>query len=255
MRWAELSSPELDRVDRSLPVVLNLGAIEQHGPHLPLATDAMVGAHFLDRIDAALAHNVLIAPQVQICCSAHHMDFAGTLTVRHETLLAYVVDILDSIHAHGFTNLVLFNSHGGNEAIGRVILEQWGAAHGDARIFMLTWWKVAHDALKVLQKSGFGGVGHACEFETGLLMHFGPELVRTQEIVPPTMMPTFPWAENDMLNAPCGVFYRSMKDISGGSGVVGDPTLASRATGRKISDVVTDQLVAMLRDIRGQADR
>jgi creatinine amidohydrolase len=53
-----------------------------------------------------------------------------------------------------------------------------------------------------------------------------------------------------MLNAPCGVLYRSIKEISGGSGVVGQPTFASAAKGKRISDIVTNQLVAMLTDIR-----
>jgi creatinine amidohydrolase len=250
MRWSELTSTEIADIDRAIPVVINIGAIEQHGPHLPLATDAMVGGHFLDRIDATLPDDVLIAPQVQVGCSLHHMDFAGTITVSHATMLAFVSDMLDSIYAHGFRNLVLFNSHGGNEAIGRVILEKWGAAHEDARIYLLTWWKSAHAALKALQRSGFGGVGHACEFETSLLMHFAPDAVRDSAISPPSLVPTFDWAENDMLNAPCGQMYRSMAEMSGGTGVVGDPSFACPETGKAISDAVSAQLIHMLRDIR-----
>lgn len=250
MNWSELTTKEIADVDRSLPVVLNLAAIEQHGPHLPLATDALLGEHFLEEINKLDVNGVLIAPQISICCSAHHMDFDGTLTVRHETLLQYVCDVLDSIHAHGFTNIVLFNSHGGNEAIGRVALEKWGSNNPGASIYMLTWWSVARDELRSIQESGFGGVGHACEFETSLLMHFAPDVVRNESIGVSSQTETFEWAESDMLNAPRGGFHRSMKEISGGSGVVGAPQFATPEKGAKISEVVSAKLVKMLKDIR-----
>ena len=250
MRWELLTTRKLGTLSRELPVVMNIAAIEQHGPHLPLATDSLVGDHFLTRVDALMPHDVLVLPQLKVGCSAHHMDFAGSLTVQHETMLDYIVEVLDSVAAHGFSKLVLFNSHGGNEAIGRVVLEKWGAANPQARIFMMTWWRVAARELAKVQESPFGGVGHACEFETSLLQYFAPELVDGEQIREAHLQPTFPWAENDMLNAPCGQLYRSMKEISGGSGVVGQPTYASAAKGKRISDLVTDAFAAMLRDIR-----
>ena len=250
VRWGELTTNEIAELDRDLPVVLNLAAIEQHGPHLPLATDALVGKHFLEEIERLDKKGVLIAPQITVCCSTHHMDFDGTLTVRHETMLQYVCDMVDSIHMHGFRNIVLFNSHGGNEAIGQVVLEKWGAANPDASIFMLTWWRVAREELRAIQESDFGGVGHACEFETSLLMHFAPDAVRGEILAYPPPTPTFTWAQEDMLNAPCGTFYRSMKEISGGSGVAGAPQFASSKKGAQISKIVSTRLVRMLRDIK-----
>jgi len=250
VRWSELTSNEIAQLDRDLPVVLNLAAIEQHGHHLPLATDVLIGRHFLDEVNRIEETGVLILPQIDICCSAHHMDFNGTLTVRHETLMHYICDIIDSVHAHGFRNIVLFNSHGGNIAIGQVILEKWGSANSDTSIFMLTWWQVAHEELRAIQESDFGGIGHACEFETSLLMHFAPHLVRnkTFEYTPPASV--FTWAQSDMLNAPCGNFYRPMKEISGGSGVAGSPQYASSKKGGEISRLVTLRIVSMLKDIR-----
>lgn len=250
MRWELLTTRKLAALSRELPVIMNIAAIEQHGPHLPLATDSLVGEHFMSRVDERLGANVLVLPQLKVGCSAHHMDFAGSLTVQHETMLNYIVEVLDSVAVHGFRKVVLFNSHGGNEAIGRVVLEKWGAANPQARIFMLTWWRVAARELAKVQESGFGGVGHACEFETSLLQYFAPDLVDGEQIHEARLRPTFAWAENDMLNAPCGQLYRSMKEISGGSGVVGQPTYASAAKGQRISDIVVDALATMLHDIR-----
>lgn len=248
--WANLTTRDLEGLSRELPAVMNIAAVEQHGPHLPLATDSFIGAHFLECIEERLRNDVLILPQVQVGCSMHHMDFTGTLTVRHETMLRYVSDVLDSIAAHGFRKIVLFNSHGGNEAVGRVAVEQWGAAHPDSRIYLFTWWRIAADELAGIQESGFGGVGHACEFETSLMQHCASSLVQGDRIAEPKLQPTFAWAESDMLNAPCGLLYRSMKEMSGGSGVVGSPTYASAEKGHRIERAVVDKLAAMLLDIR-----
>src|SRR3546814_5536088 len=79
---------------------------------------------------------------------------------------------------------------------------------------MLTWWTVARDALRDIQESGFGGVGHACEFETSLLMHFAPHLVETQAIADTQMPQPYCWAKTDMLNATSGLLYSSMKTQS-----------------------------------------
>lgn len=250
MKWTELTSPALAAVDRATPLVMNISAVEQHGPHLPVGTDAMIGAHFLEEANQRLGDQILILPQLQVCCSSHHMDFGGTLTISHETMLAYVGDVITSALSQGFKSFVLFNSHGGNEAIGRVLVEKLGYMNIDRQVAMLTWWTLARQALTEIQESGFGGVGHACEFETSLLLHLRPDLVRKEAIADPDMPATYCWAQADMLNAPSGVLYRSMKVQSGGSGTVGRPSFASAEKGARISAAVTDRLCAMLSDLR-----
>jgi creatinine amidohydrolase len=198
MKWDLLTSPRLGAIDRRTPVMLNIGAIEQHGGHLPLVTDALIGRHFTDRIDAALGERVLILPQIAVCCSRHHMLFPGTLTVRHETFLAYLTDMLESVVAHGFTNIVLFNSHGGNLAIGQVALEAFGNDHPEIELYLLTWWKIAADELASIQESGFGGVGHACEFETSLIQLIAPELIDEAAAIDQLPIHAHDWAVADM---------------------------------------------------------
>lgn len=249
MKWEELTSPKLGAIDRNTPVVLNIGAIEQHGGHLPLVTDALIGRHFTDRIDAALGEQVLVVPQIPICCSHHHMDFPGTLTVRHETLLAYLTDVLESIVAHGFRNIVLFNSHGGNLAIGQVALEKFGNAHPEVEIFMLTWWRIAAEALAELQESEFGGVGHACEFETSLVQLIAPDLIDPAAQIDQLAIHAFEWAAADLLRAPRASHHQTMHQLTNGTGVSGCPSKASALKGQAISDAVTQAAVDMLRDI------
>jgi creatinine amidohydrolase len=250
MRWEDMTWAEIDGCDRVTPVVLNIAAIEQHGPHLPVNTDALIGGFFVEEVGKRLGDAVLTLPQVKMCCSAHHMDFPGTLSVRHETLIAYVCDILDSVVAHGFRNIVIVNSHGGNRAVGQVILEKFGAAHRDCRIVFLTWWSMVPKELEAIRESGLGGVGHACEFETAILMHAVPESVRTQLISGLNYVPTYPWADSDMMISGRASLYRSMHEISGGTGVVGDPSLASAEKGKAITDAVVGQLSEIVLSLR-----
>ncbi|MEX3008490.1 creatininase family protein [Hoeflea sp. TYP-13] len=251
MRWEKLSFRDFDRIDRNTPVLLNIAAIEQHGPHLPLDVDSRIGRHFCDLIDKRMADNVLVLPQIKVCCSRHHMDFAGTLTVSHETLLAYLRDIVACVKAHGFKNLLILNSHGGNQAIGRVAIEAIGpefSADG-GRLAFTSWWDVAAEALMDISRTGPFGVGHACEFETSLMQLIAPEEVRTEALTGQTFETFAPWADADLLRPAPVSLYRSMKDMSAGSGVVGDPSSASAETGRVIVDIVIPALVAILTEL------
>jgi len=249
MRWEQFTANEIAALDRGIPVVLNVAAIEQHGPHLPLETDARIGDHFLRRLEERLDDRVLVVPQVKVCCSEHHMDFPGTLSIRHETFLLYVGEILDSVVRHGFRNIVLFNSHGGNQAIGQVLLESFGAKHRDCRIAMLTWWRLAAPELSAVRETGFGGINHACEFETSLMLVAAPDSVRRELVSGMSYVETYDWANADMILPARGALFRSMKDMSGGTGVVGDPSSASAAKGERITAAIVDQLAHVVESL------
>jgi creatinine amidohydrolase len=249
MRWEQFTANEIAALDRGIPVVLNVAAIEQHGPHLPLETDARIGDHFLHRLEERLDDRVLVLPQVKVCCSEHHMDFPGTLSIRHETFLLYVGEILDSVVRHGFRNLVLFNSHGGNQAIGQVLLESFGAKHRDCRVAMLTWWRLAAPELSTVRETGFGGINHACEFETSLMLVAAPDSVRRELVSGMSYVETYDWANADMILPARGALFRSMKEMSGGTGVVGDPSSASAAKGERITAAIVDQLAHVVESL------
>lgn len=250
MRWERLTTREIQDLPRTIPVIVNVAAIEQHGPHLPLDTDAVIGAAFLDSLEARAGGEVLILPQVKVCCSEHHMDFPGTLSIGHRSFLDYVGAILQSVVRHGFRNLVIFNSHGGNQAIGQVLLEQFGASHRDCRIVMLTWWRLAGPEISQIRESGFAGANHACELETSLMLHVDPASVRQPDHLPPvSYVPTHSWANADMILPARGALFRSMAEMSDGLGAVGDASLATAAKGQAIIEAVTEQLLAVVRDL------
>jgi len=248
MYWQNLTSPKLNAYDRNSPVILPIAAIEQHGPHLPVATDRIINEHFCAQLDQQLGKRVLILPTIAVTSSRHHMDFAGTLTVTPTTLWAQIVETLECVAEHGFRNLILFNSHGGNTGVARVALDQLGTALPDCHVVTITWWQLVADKIAKFNESGFGGVGHAGEFETSLVMIAEPELVDHTAIEPRQNAPTFAWAEADLLRGPKAALYRTMKHVSP-NGVQGDPTAASREKGEAITQIVVAGLVEVVDDL------
>ena len=249
MKWDLLTSPELAAMDRDTPVILPISATEQHGKHLPLATDRLIGEHFLNALDGDITEQILILPSIGVGYSAHHLDFAGTLSVSHNTFIDQATDILECVIAHGFRNIIIFNSHGGNQGVGTVLLEKLGHRHQHCQIVLATWWKLAHQELLKLNESGKGGTGHAGEFETSLLMYFAPEMVRQAVMEDGQHTPTYDWNDGDMLYGSKASLYRSLKQTTA-NGVFGKASSAYAAKGKAITTLITAQLKIIIKDLK-----
>lgn len=249
MNWQELASPEFKAIDRGTPVVLPTSAVEQHGPHLPLATDRMIAEYFAEQLNVRLGPSVLVLPTIAVGCSEHHMDFPGSLSLQHNTFYKLCEQYLLSARRHGFRNFVILNAHGGNRGVCQILLEQFGADHPDCQIAVISWWRLIADELLAISESGPGGVGHACEFETSLIMHISPSSVRKDAIEPrANTLPTYSWAEEDLLRPSRVSLYRSMKQITP-NGAWGDPTKGSAEKGKRIADVVSNALCGVVSDL------
>lgn len=248
MIWDQLTSPQIAALDKNIPVLLPIAATEQHGAHLPLATDRLIGEHFAYRLNEQTNEQILILPVVSVGCSSHHLDFSGTLSLSHESFSRQVMDIIGSVIHHGFYKIILFNSHGGNQAIGQVLIEQLGYQYPQVHFVIATWWRIAAEALNAITETGFGGTGHACEFETSLMLLIAPHLVIRENIRPRENNSTFTWAEGDMLHGSQATYYRSMKEMTS-NGVFGDPAAASLEKGMKISEAVVTSLTQLVIDL------
>jgi len=248
MIWDQLTSPEINALDRNIPVIFPVSATEQHGPHLPLATDRLIGEHFCNELDKALPDKVLILPILSVGCSEHHMDFTGTLSIRHQTFLNQAHDILSSVIRHGFKNIIVFNSHGGNLAVGQLLLEKIGEMHSGIQVVFATWWKLVLEALFELTDTGPGGVGHAGEFETSLMLYIQPEMVRLDKLEGVNNIKSYDWAEGDMLRSPRATIYRSMKEMTK-NGVYGNPNICSAEKGHQITTLVANALNKIVIDL------
>jgi len=116
--WLDrMTSPQIRKAleDGKQTVLMAVGSTEQHGPHLPLGTDSLIGDKLIERVAERLG-NALAAPTIRVGASEHHMKFCGTMTLREEVLEEVLVDCCRSLSRHGFRLIVLIPTHGGNTA-------------------------------------------------------------------------------------------------------------------------------------------
>lgn len=182
----EFTWPEVEEAIASgwTTVVVAAGAVEQHGPHLPLLVDAARGDRLAVEV-ARLLGKALVAPTIRVGCSEHHMGFAGTLTLRQSTLAAICEDYTTSLSRHGFRRICFVPSHGGNFGpLAEVLPALREAAGPECRVdaytdlvgFMDFWQAaVAEHAPDLVPRVG----GHADIAETAEIMVIRPDLVRS----------------------------------------------------------------------------
>jgi creatinine amidohydrolase len=220
-------------------VVVPFGATEQHGHHLPLGTDAMLG----DAIGLAVAERLdaFLAPTVRVGCSAHHLAFAGTLSVEEETFHRIVADLTRTLASHGFRRIVLLPTHGGNfRPIGDAAAKL-GPVPG-AQVIALSDLQILIDAtLGLGREMGIsaeeGGV-HGGEWETSLMRKLRPDLVRMERAEPGFV--------GDLAEAVQGMFGGGVHAISA-NGVIGDPRRATAEAGERYFDALVDIVVRAVR--------
>lgn len=251
MRFEELTSPEVAALDRETTVlVLPLGSVEQHGNHMPLGTDTLL-AHSVSLAAAErLAGTTAVLPPPWYGFSAHHMRFAGSVTLRAETLIAVVDDIVGSLVGHGFRRILVVNGHGGNGGVIDVLASTLGHRHyGRARIATLTYFQLAREAVAALRRSETGGMGHACEFETAMVQHVRPDLVRMERAATTYPDPGSRYLTTDLLGGSAVRTYLDFGDLSA-TGTLGDPSLADAEMGARFFEAVVGELVAFIEDFR-----
>ena len=248
MRWEELTSPEIGALDREKTVViLPLGSVEQHGNHMPLGTDTIL-AQSVSLAAAGELDDVVVLPPPWYGFSAHHMRFPGSVTLSAETLMAVVGDIVAAVVKHGFRRILIVNGHGGNNGVIDVLASTLGHKHyGQARIAALTYFQLAREAIAELRESEPGGMGHACEFETALLMHLRPDLVKMEHAT--TLYPDAGsrYLTTDLLGSSKVRTYLDFKDLSE-SGVLGDPSFSTPEKGARFFDACVEALAVLIDD-------
>ena len=251
-RLALLSWSEVDELDRDRTVaVVPTAAVEQHGPHLPLDTDTYLCTRVVE--EAANRANergpVLVAPTLAFGSSVHHMAFPGTLSLAAETFLAVVSELCGNLARHGFRRLLVVNGHGGNSALVREGVQQL-ANRAPVLAAAVDYWDLAKEVAAGIRESPPGGMSHACEFETSLMLHLRPGSVRNELVRREIPEPRFPSELHDLVY-PTPVTTGWRTDDLSSSGVLGAPDLASAEKGERLFDACVAglaQLIAELRD-------
>ena len=180
MNWTDLTWPEIQALAPDTPVVFPVAAIEQHGHHLPVATDSMLLGEVVRRLSISLNQQVLFAPLQWLGNSDHHMDFSGTISARPRSYLDLLNEQIDTALSHGFRRIVFLNGHGGNIVPGKQAVfeaRQRFRQRTDLLLLFATYWDFARpweSREDLVQRS----MGHACEWETSMILRIAPHLVK-----------------------------------------------------------------------------
>jgi creatinine amidohydrolase len=224
-----------DRIDDASVALLPAGAIEQHGPALPLGTDLFAAEAIADGVDS---EDVLVLPPVPIGVSDHHRQFHGTLWTDPATLAAYVGDVAESLASHGLRKVVVVNGHGGNDdALERVARNL--RDRETAFVVPWNWWSNLHHLLASLFQAR--AIGHADAVETSLLLAVRPDLVREDALEAAETGASEQWGR-EVAGANVGFDAAEFSD----SGAVGEPTAASAEAGEKLYDQAVADLEALI---------
>ena len=242
----ELTWPEAQERFRQVDVaLLPVGAIEQHGPHLPLDTDAFDAEHLAKRVAAACPDpKPLVLPLLSYGVSYAHDDFSGTLSISPDTMAKLVYEIGMSVARQGITKLVIVNGHGGN---GPALHFAAQLINRDAHIFTCVDTGETSDA-EVNAMSEVENDVHAGDIETSTSLAVRPELVRMDRAE--KFIPRFSSKYLDF-TARGGVGWYAQTAKITPSGVFGDPTRATREKGERMWEVMVEHLVALVTSIQG----
>ena len=242
MLLAELTWPDVAALDRNTPVVFPVAALEQHGRHMPVFTDSLLMGEIARRAELELRGEVLFAPLQWLGNSHHHLDFPGTLSAEPRVYLDLLCGLLENFIAHGFRRLVILNGHGGNDVPGKQAVFEVRQRHrgrGDLLLLFATYWNLVADASKSHPGLQQQVMGHACEWETSMVLRLNSELVKGHASVGevPFGNPFEPASRGWIMTD------RSQP------GHVGDPTHASAEKGEALFQAFTTGTVSMLRRV------
>ncbi len=243
--WGELTWPDVRQRLQQLDIaLLPVGSVEQHGPHLPLDTDAFDADYLARRVAEACSDpKPLVLPLIPYGVSYHHHGFKGTISISNETMSRLVYEIGISAAHNGITKLVIINGHGGNSPALNYAAQM---INRDARIFVCVDSGETSD-VDIYQMVETPNDVHAGELETSTNLAIRPHLVKMEQAV--QAVPQFSSRYLDFTSKRGISWYAYTRKISP-NGVMGDPTKATAQKGKKIWEIMIAHLVAFLEDLK-----
>lgn len=246
MTWQEFG----EEVKGGQVVILPVGSTEQHGGHLPLGTDTMAAIAVAE--GASDRTGAVIVPPLWFGYSPHHMVLPGTVTVRPEVLIDLAYDVVESLAKHGCRKFVLVNGH-------RLVNIPWmqiACERARRRLGVdIALFDPAYMSKEVVDRLGFGPLGHAEEIESSHMWHCFPDLYhaeRARDYVPPetplySVDPRYP---NDTLCYVPATVEAMERSAEAAGGTTGSPTKASREKGEVYHEHLVARLVQVIEDLR-----
>jgi creatinine amidohydrolase len=238
MRFHEMTWPLLRQVPRDTTVVVApIAACEQHARHLPTFTDTILVTAVAEGVEQRLPQQVLLLPTQWLGASSHHLRFGATLSAEVDTHVDLLCDLLQPLLDDGHKRLLVLNGHGGNIDTMHVALRRLQARYTDRQLGAASYWEIAEKELATLADGPRKTMGHACEFETSMVLALRPELVRRDEIKDDP-----PPAEPELRGLYLCEDMRQRTD----HGAVGYPERASAEKGKRLLQAAIDRTVEVV---------
>jgi creatinine amidohydrolase len=245
MRFQEMTWPWLRQVARdSTLVLMPIAACEQHSRHLPTFTDTLLVTAVAEGVEHRLPQQVLLLPTQWLGASSHHLPFGATLSAEVQTHVRMLCDTLRCLLDEGFRRVLVLNGHGGNIDTMHLALRGLQTMYRDRQLTAASYWELAEKELAGLAEGPRKGMGHACEFETSMVMALRPDLVRHEEIEndPPP-------SEPELRGLFIAEDFRQRTD----HGAVGYPELASAEKGKAMLKAAIDRTTEVVQALLARA--
>jgi creatinine amidohydrolase len=240
--------------DQGKVIVIPIGHTEQHGYHLPLSTDTNIIDAVAQGTASVLPEITSVLPVMPYGVSTHRASFAGTLSAGGRAFEDFWIEVIDVLSSRGFDRFYLMSGHGGNSSFINNVVKYSGERH--RRIFCATAWLYLSGpdgvaSLKKYRQSKIGGMGHACELETSLMLHIKPDSVHMDRVVDEIDFITTPsyymdWVEGGTLNA------NPPWDDDSKTGAYGAGSLATAEKGKIWLQAAIDEKASQVREINLQ---
>jgi len=238
MNWVDIKEAINDGFKT---VVIGVGSTEQHGPHLPTQTDALIADVMVNSITKILK-NALQAQTIRVGCSNHHLPFPGTISLKKTTLKAIIQDYIESLQRHGFTKIIFIPTHGGNFKPIAEVIEGAQKKYPNIKIVAFTdlmrFVGVQDKIAASLNITKEDAGAHAGEAETSEILYLAENLVKRDRFQP-GYLGVLGEKEIEML------FKKGMPSLTE-IGVIGDPTKSSKEHGKiyieKMVEFLTEEI-------------
>lgn len=233
--------------------MLPLGAIEQHGPQLAVATDTDIVTSIALKIEELLASDVLLCPTLPFGSSHHHLPFGGTISVSISTYTQLVVELVESLLLNGFRRIVLLNGHGGNITPVKQALAVLSNKYDltfSPNIALVTYWETAGNAFAGAAPMESPALSHACEYETSMMLHLFPEKVwmnRAERSTRPESNGFIPFEDDEQYR---GVTIFKQTQFISSNGSSGEPQLATSEKGAYLFDSAVKSVANFLESFK-----
>jgi creatinine amidohydrolase len=248
MLLENLTWPEVKRLKPANKLVLfPLGSFEQHGPHLPLTTDTDIVSALARAIEAKRPAKILCLPTLWPGHSTHHLFFPGTLSVSQMPYIQLIIELCRSIVKLGARKIFLLNGHGGNDVPVRAALRELKSEFPKVRFVFASYWSLAAESIRKRRQSEVGGLGHACEMETSIMLHLCPERVKLPLAKRDGPKHTDQYRKADMQYGRPVYFVNEFDEISK-TGTVGHPDLATAEKGKRFLVGIVNDVLAFVDD-------